>query len=331
VCSSDLGSLENVTIERQASVLAGPVVLADSAAAALVNCTIQGGQGAGVMARGAACRLTLDQATVAGNSGHGVAVSDGAALFLVNSRVEENTGSGLLVGSLSFAEAAGTTLAGNGRCGIAVEGDGEVRCADCAVLDHPEWGVLATASARLDLSDVDLFDNAGGAIHLTGASNAVLASVTIRGGADGIVAAGTSRLVARGIRIRDVVGSGLELSESASLDASGLEVVRASASGAVLASHASVAIAGATVVQCGGDGIVVESGSPAVTRSILAYNGGAGLRVDTQTAPPPVPELSYNTVWANGADYVGTARPPTDLAASPNLEIGRASCRERVS
>ncbi len=313
------GSLEQVTIERLASVLPGPAVSADSAAASLVDCTIQSGQGAGVEAVGTACTLTLERVSIAGNAGHGLYVHDGARGVLLDSRIEENTGSGLVIGAASAARVSGTTISDNGRCGIALEGDAELDIESSTIRRHPEWGILALGAARLRLLDVTLVDNGIGGLELAGTADAVVTRAVVSGGGDGVVVSGSARLEVTALRVSDVVGDGLRLAEQSTLRASQLEIVAASRNGVLLSTTGDASIVESTVVENGGDGLVVRAGRPRVWQTILAYNRGAGVRLDASQSPPPGADLAYNAVWDNGEDYAGTVRPASDVAASPAL------------
>ncbi|MCX6099945.1 MAG: pectinesterase family protein, partial [Candidatus Bipolaricaulota bacterium] len=313
------GSLERVTIERLASVLPGPAVYADSAAASLIDCTIQNGQSAGVEAVGTACTLTLERVSITGNVGHGFYVHDGAQAVLQDSRIEENTGSGLVIGAASAVRVSGTTISDNGRCGVALEGDADLDMESSTIRRQPEWAILALGAARVRLLDVALADNGIGGLELAGTTDAVVTDAVVSGGGDGVVVAGSARLEATGLRVSDVVGDGLLLAEQSTLEASQIEIVAASRDGVILSTAGDVSIVESTIVENGGDGLLVRAGRPRVWQTILAYNRGAGVRLDASQSPPPAADLAYNVVWDNGKDYVGTARPASDLAASPAL------------
>ncbi len=313
------GSLEKVTVERMASVLAGPAVSAVSAGGSLIDCTILGGQGAGVEAEGDACSLRLERASVSGNDGHGVYVHDRASVAISDSRIEENAGAGLFVAASSTAQVSSTALSDNGRSAIVVEGDGSLGLEDANLARHPEWGIVALGPARLALRNVDISDCASGAFALAGSARAEAASLAVRGGAEGIILSGNAALAADTVQVRGVVGNAVQVRDSASLDAERLEVAGAGRDGVVFATTGGARLERATVVDCAGDGIHIEAGRAEVRASILAYNRGAGVRLDVAASPPPTADLAYNTVWANGVDYAGTARPSTDLAASPEL------------
>ena len=313
------GTLEQVTIERLASVLPGPAVYADSAAASLIDCTIQNGQSAGVEVTGTACTLTLKRVSITGNVGHGLYVHDGAQAVLQDSRIEENTGSGLVIGAASAVHVSGTTISDNGRCGIALEGDADLDMGSSTIRRQPEWGILALGAAHVRLLDVILADSGIGGLELAGTTDAVVTDAVVSGGGDGVVVAGSARLEATRLRVSDVVGDGLLLAEESTLEASQLEIVAASRDGVILSTAGDVSIAESTIIENGGDGLLVRAGRPRVRQTILAYNRGAGVRLDASQSPPPTADLAYNTVWDNGEDYVGTARPASDVAASPAL------------
>ncbi len=313
------GSLERVTVERLASVLPGPVVSADGAAAALIDCVILGGQGAGIEAVGASCALRLERVSVTGNVGHGIHVRNGARVLLLDSRVEANTASGALVGAGSSLQAGGSSFLDNGRCGIALDGTAKLDLDSCDVRRNSEWGILASSSAEAQIRDAAFVDNASGGLEVAGSSAATIDDCLVSGVAEGVVASGAGRLKVDGLRIQNTVGDGLRVVETASLEASGLIIETAGRSGVLLDTTGEVRIVSSTIVDCDGDGLRILSGRPSVTQTVLAYNGGAAVWVDAPHAEPPVPNLGYNVVWDNARDYVGVTRPTTDIAASPEL------------
>jgi len=313
------GSLEKVTVERLASVLPGPVVLADSAAATLIDCTLTGGQGSGVEVADSTSTLTLERVQVTGNVGHGVFVHDAARVILTDCVLDANSGSGLVVAASSVARVSGTLVAENGRCGVTLEGDADLDVEHSTIGPQSEWGVLALGEARILLVDVELRDNRDGGLRLAGTTHASLTRVLVRNGGGGIDASGSARLEATELRIVDVDGNGLTISEAATLTADHAEVIAAGQNGALFNTSGASSLLLSTLVESGEDGVLVRSGHPSVRQTILAYNRGAGVRVDASQSPPAGADLGYNAVWDNGKDYVGTLRPPTDIAESPEF------------
>jgi len=313
------GSLEKVTVERLASVLPGPVVLADSAAAALIDCTLTGGQGSGVEVTDSTSTLTLERVQVTGNVGHGVFVHDAARVLLTDCVIDANSGSGLVLGASSAARVSGTLVADNGRCGVTVEGDADLDVDHSTIGPQPEWGVLALGEARILLVDVELRDNHAGGLRIAGTTGASLTRVLVSNGGVGVDASGSARLGATELRVVDVNGDGLALSEAATLTADHAEVIAAGQNGVLFDTSGAASLLLSTLVENGEDGVLVRSGHPSVRQTILAYNRGAGVRVDASQSPPAGADLGYNAVWNNGKDYVGTLRPPTDIAESPQF------------
>ncbi len=313
------GSLERVTIERLASVLPGPAVRVESAAAALIDCVVSGGQGAGIEVIGPVASLLLEGVDILDNAGHGVHVHDGGTVSLERCRIETNASSGLVVGTSSSADVRDGEIARNGRSGVVVEGSGTLYLARAAIRGHSDWGLVALGACALRLETADLADNAKGGVQIAGTSQAVLHGVATRGGAAGVQFGGAASITASELRVADAVADAVTAVGSARLDAVRLEVRAAGGAGVVLDTSSEVRLVSSTVIDCGGDGISIRAGSPEVRQTIVAYNQGAGIRLDASRVPPPTADLAYNNVWDNGQDYVGTARPATDTVAAPEL------------
>jgi PKD repeat protein len=313
------GSLEKVTVERLASVLPGPVVLADSAAAALIDCTLTGGQGSGVEVSASTSTLTLTRVRVTGNVGHGVFVHDAARVLLTDCVIGANSGSGLVLGASSVARVSGTLVAENGRCGVTLEGNARLDLEHSTIGPQSEWGVLALDEARIALVDVALVDHENGGLRMAGTTYANLTRVLVSQGGAGIDASGSSRLEATELRVVDVNGNGLRIYEAATMAADHTEVIAAGENGALFDTSGASSLLLSSIVESGADGVLVRAGRPRIRQTILAYNRGAGVRIDASQTSPAGADLGYNTVWSNGEDYVGTLRPATDIAASPEF------------
>jgi PKD repeat protein len=313
------GSLEKVTVERLASVLPGPVVLADSAAAALIDCIVTGGQGSGVEVVDSTSMLTLERVQVTGNVGHGVFVHDGARVVLTDCVLDANSGSGLVLGASSAARVSGTLVAENRRCGVVLEGNADLDAERSTIGPQPEWGVLALGEARIVLVDVDFLDNEDGGLRVAGTVHASIARVLVRNGGVGVDASGSARVDATELRIVDVNGDGLAISEAATLAADHAEVIGAGENGVLFDTSGVASLLLSSIVESGADGVLVRSGRPSVRQTILAYNRGAGVRVDASQSMSADADVGYNAVWGNGESYVGTQRPATDVAESPDF------------
>lgn len=313
------GSLEKVTVERLASVLPGPVVLADSAAAALIDCTLTGGQGSGVEVVGSTSTLTLDRVQVTENVGHGVLVHEAARVLLTDCVLDANSGSGLVVAASSVARVSGTLVADNGRCGVTLEGNAYLDVKHSTIGTQSEWGILALGEAQILLVDVELRDNRAGGLRIAGTTRALLTQVLVSHGGAGVDASGSARLEATELRILDVNGDGLTISGAANLTADHAEVIAAGRNGALFDTSGTSSLVLSTLVESGEDGILVRSGHPRVRQTILAFNQGAGVRIDASQTPAAGADLGYNAVWGNGENYVGTLRPPTDITESPEF------------
>jgi len=136
----------------------------------------------------------------------------------------------------------------------------------------------------------------------------------------GIAAGGTASLGIEGATIREATGAGLRVSGAAAARAERIEVIENTGDGCDLSSSAAIALHHATIVKNAGDGVVVSGSAVAVTESIVALNGGAGLRASQNPSTSTPATFGYNTVWGNeGADYVGVARRSSDLSAYPEF------------
>ncbi len=313
------GTLESVTVERLASVLQGPVVLADSATVSLIDCLLTGGQDACVEVTQATSAVTLTRVRIMANAGHGVVVHAGASVTLSDCTLEANTGSGLIVAAASAAHVSGTTLAANGRCGVVLEGDARLDIDDSLIGPHPEWGVLALDAADVVLIDVDIVDNEDGGLRLGGTTSAALTRVRVRGGEAGLDASGDATLTATALRIANVGGTGVAISGAAALVADHVEVVAAGGTGVLFETSGEARLLLSTIVESDEDAVLIRSGHPTVRQTIVAYSRGAGIRLDASQSPPPAADLGHNAVWGNGEDYVGTAPSSTDIAEPPQF------------
>jgi len=90
------GRLEGVTIERLPSILPAPAVTLDSASVTFVDCTISGGQGAGIDVFGLSAAPTFEGCLITGNDGHGVWIRNSADVTLQRTEVSGNNLNGVL-------------------------------------------------------------------------------------------------------------------------------------------------------------------------------------------------------------------------------------------
>ena len=318
------GRIERVTLERMESVLDAPVVVVESAAITLSDCVISGGRPEGIHVVGLSARVTLERCTVTGSVPVGIVCEDGAAAALIGGAVRDNDGAGIHIVD-SVLEVERTTIEGNGTAGVIVGGSSRASLRSATVGDHAGWGIDATGAAALDLIDILATENGSGGLRLLGSAVAEVSGGRFVGGEAGIAAGGTASLDIEGTTIREASGAGLRVSGAADARAERIEIIENGGHGCELSSSGAIALRQATIVGNGGDGVIVSGSAAAVTESIVALNGGAGLRASQNPSISTPATFGYNTVWGNeGGDYVGVARRSSDLSAYPEFVDPRA-------
>ncbi len=310
------GRIVGVTLERMPSMLEAPVVVLDSAALTFQDCVISGGQGEGVRVGGISARAELVNCDVIGNRLHGISCETGGTVVVSGGSVSGNGGAGLRVidGELQIDR---TRIEDNDVSGIATEKTARLTASGIVVRGHSGWGVEAHDGATVELIEVQLDDNGGG-VQLSGSSTARIVASTVTGGGTGVVAVGASRLEMSATAIQGTEGDGVRLDGSATAHLTRVEIIHCGGSGAVLDGTGRSTLEHVTVVGNAEDGVAAAGGPVTVTDSIVALNGGGGLR--TASDSPSTPHaFGHNVVWGNGHDYVGTVRRSTDRATYPEF------------
>jgi len=324
------GSIEGMTIERSASILEGPAVEVTAGSAALIDCVISGGVGPGVDVGDSASNLALQSVTIEDNAGAGVSVHDGASITLDDCTVKGNEGVGVWVQDDARLEAAGSRFESNAGGGIALEASATASLDGCEIMSHAANGVLVAGDARIVAGDLTVTDNGGGAVRLTSRAFGAFTRLRVEGGSAGIGCEDEATCTVDGGRFDAVDGVSLHAAGAASISARTCEIVAGGGDGVVFESAARCELTYSTVARNAGDGVRVSGGDVEVGHCILAYNSGAGLRVDESADASSVRAFSHNCVWGNGTDYVGTTRRPSDVAAAPefaDLPSGDVSLR----
>jgi len=311
------GRLEGVTIERLPSILAAPAVVLDSATITLVNCTITGGQGAGVDVSGLSASPTLEGCLIEDNDGHGVWIHGSGEVTLRRTEISGNRLNGALCESAAI-RLQGGEIAGNALSGLVVAGDASAEVSDTQLTTNELWGIEVHDDSTLEARSVGFHRNTSGALRMDGSAQVLLASVDIHGGGAGIRAEDGAGLTIRTGSIRDVRGSGVRVLDQATCEIVRLEVFACGDAGLELASSSATSILHSTIARNDGDGIHIQGGACTVSDTILSLNEGAGIRVEGTLSATSA--FGHNNVWGNAAgDYIGLRRRASDLAQSPGF------------
>ncbi len=313
------GRIERVTLERMGSVLDAPVVVLESAALTISDCIITGGQEEGIRISGLSARPTLVDCEIVDNDLHGILCEAGAVLHILGGSLRANGGAGILADD-SEVEVDGARFEANGVAGLVLDGTSRAVLENATFEGHSGWGVDSLDAAAIEVADCRFADNAGGGIRLDGSSDAVVRDSRFVGGGTGIEARGSSAIEIDGGTVGRTTGTGVRISGSAACRVERAEVVECAGHGFELASDRSAEVRFATIARNGGDGVLATGTTIAVTDSIVALNGGAGLRVAQDPAVSSPAVFGYNAVWGNASgDYVGTTRRTSDLSAYPGF------------
>ena len=313
------GRIERVTIERMESVLDASVVVLESAALTFSECIITGGRQDGIRISGLSGRLLLENCEVFANDVNGILCEGGAVLRVVGGTLRTNGGAGILAID-SAVEIDGTLFEANGVTGLVLDGTSCATLENAAFVGHAGWGVDGLDAAGLDLTDCRFTGNAAGGVRLRGSTTAVVGDCRFIGGTVAIEARASSAVQINGGTVREAFEAGIRISDSATCRVERTEVVECAGHGIELTSVRAAELRFATIVRNGGDGVFATGTTIAMTNSIVALNGGAGLRVSQDPATSSPPAFGYNTVWGNASgDYVGTARRSSDLSSYPDF------------
>ena len=312
------GRVEGFTMERGSSVLSAPVAVFDDATLTVADCVIRRAQESGVVIRGNASRPTFDRVTVTDNDGHGIEIADQVRVTLRDCRLEANGGSGLVLSGSATATISGGSVSTNDFSGIVVEDESEAVLSETEFSENEAWGAYATDTGRLSLDCCRFEDQGDGAIRAADRSVVDVSDSLAIGGSTGILCEDQSTAEVDGTRFLSVRGVGVRAQDSASLSIRYSEILSCGGDGIALTSDSSIECRRLTILRCGGDGVDIASNDVRLVASIIAMNGGAGIRVSVAGGGL---EMSHNNVWGNGeADYVGTTRRPSDISEAPRFQ-----------
>ena len=311
------GRVERLTLERTGSVLDAPVVVLESAALTFSECVITGGTEDGIRIGGLSAWPAFVDCEIVGNRPHGISCEGGAVVKVVGGSVRRNAGTGILLADAQLTVER-THFEANGVTGLVTQGDARATILAATFDDHPGWGAEACDAVGLTLTDCRFIDNGSGGLRIQDEATAVMASCRFVGGAVGIEARGSSRLELDGGGVRGTGRVGLRVGDAATARIERIEIVDGGGVGIELDSAGSVSVRFATIAGNGSDGVVATGTTVELTNSIVALNGGAGLRVTQDPSASNPPTFAHNAVWGNAAgDYVGTTRRSSDLASYP--------------
>jgi len=323
------GRLEGVTIERLPSVLAAPAVVLDSSSLTFIDCTIKGGQGAGVEVFGLSAAPVFEGCLITGHEGHGIWVRDNGEAILRQSEVSENASNGILCENGTVRIESGS-IEGNALSGLVLVAGSSGFLASTQLVTNERWGLEAHDESDLDVRSVDLLRNGIGGLSADGAARVTLDRVDVLGGMEGLRVEDAARLSSSGGSICEVRGSGVRVLDEASGTVERVEILSCEGDGIELLSNGESVILHCTIARNDGDGIHADAGSLIVRNTILSLNRGAGIRAGGSAAVTST--SGYNAVWGNaGGDYIGTGRRSSDTSESPGLSDpsdGDASLRD---
>lgn len=323
------GRIEGMTIERAPSILEGSTVAVTAGSAALVDCVIAGAVGPGVDVGEVTSDLTFDSVTIEDNAGAGIWVHDGASVTLDDCTIQGNEEAGVLAEDDARLGASGSRFEDNAGGGVVLESSATASLDGCEIAGHATHGILVGDDAGIVASDLTLTDNVGYAVRLTSRATGVFTLLRVEGGGVAVSCEDEAVCTVDGGQVRFVDGISFHAAGAASISVRGCEIV-GGGDGVVFESTARCGLTYSTVARNTGDGVRISCGDAQVEHCILAYNGGAGLRVDDSGDASSVRTFSHNCVWGNGTDYEGTTRRPSDVAAAPefaDLPSGDVSLR----
>jgi len=313
------GRIEGLSIERIGSVLAAPAVVLDSASVTISDCVVAGAQEAGIEVTGSTSSPTVERTRILENAGHGLRVSDGARVYVVESEINDNGGCGIFLSGGATAEVEGTAIEGNSLSGIVLQGASVCIATNVVINNQGHWGIHASGESQADLATSSIAANVSGGVLLTDDARVNLREVDITAGGSGLLAQHDSRLTLSTCSILDVQGVGIRVESAAIAELVDSVVLGCDGTGIDFSSSAPCSGHHLTVAVNGGDGIALRGSSATIVNSIVTLNGQAGLRVDSE-AIAPAHTLHHNLVWGNGdRDYVGLSRRASDIAAAPGF------------
>ena len=310
--------LQDLSLERGASILESTVVDLHSSQVVFLSCHISGGQAGGVHSSGVST-LSFQDCIIEDNLGYGLQVNGQSEVAIQGGRINANGSVGLYLRD-AVASIDKTTLQWNEWDGIVLEG-GSVLDGDAVTLrDNGRWGLRLLGSSRATLSNATCETQAFGNILLGDGAWLSLESCQLVGGmTNSVEAAGLSSLHLSDTEVTGAMGNGISLEENASLTLERTIVAHCADGGLTLHTTGVCSLQRATVAYNGGHGLEFRGETLHVTQSIFALNDGIGLTVAASGKTQDL-QLDYNNVWKNRAgDYSGIHRSSSDLSEAPEF------------
>ena len=314
------GKVEGFTIERESSILAGPVVVLDSASVAIVDCTVSGGNGAGIEVRDEVSNPTIERSTITGNGTNGIWAYDGARLRIIDSEISGNGGNGVLLSGSAMGEISGGEIADNAGSGAALGDDATIVIAGTELSRNRSWGIELNDRSSARLNDATIAENEEGGIRLGDRSELNAAEARIYGGNVGIAGYGSSSFSIGDSVIGRLNSAGISLAEEATGKIGETEIIGCAGEGIIVETEGACSIDHATITGNARDGLKIGGGTVFVSNTIIAYNGSSGIRYQPSSGKPGKIVTSHNDLFGNkSADYVGIPRRQSDISAPPDF------------
>jgi len=312
-------TIEDIALERVASILESMVVDIQSSHITFRNCRIAGGQQGGLRSTGVTT-LLLDGCSVENNAGYGLQISCASQLDINNCRIANNGSIGQYLHD-THATVIGTTVEWNDWDGITLEGTATLNGSNMTLSNNGRWGLHVLDSASAVLTNCTLTTQAFGNTLINDSANLELAVSALRGGSQSsIKASGEAGLRIQNCQITDALGEGLHVLESAALTMEQTIVAHCGGTGLSLETDGLCQISHTTVAYNGGDGLVFRGRSIEASHSIVAANAGVGLNVSASSGVSQSLRFEYNNVWGNRAGaYVGIHRSVSDTSEAPEF------------
>lgn len=312
-------TIENLALERSASILESVVVDIQSSHITFRNCRIAGGQEGGIRSVGVTT-LLLDGCRIEDNAGYGLQVSGANQLDIRSCTLAGNGSIGLYLQNTS-ATITETIVEWNDWYGITLEGTATLNAANTTLANSGRWGISVSDSASACLTNCTLTTQAFGNVLIDDSASLELDGSHLQGGMQSsIEASGESNLLILNCQITDASDKGVLLLENATLRLDQTVVARCGGTGLLLETSGLCQLSHATVAYNGGDGLDFRGSRIEVSHSIVAVNAGIGLDVHAASGASQSLRFEYNNVWGNqSGDYAGIHRSASDMSDAPEF------------
>ncbi len=310
--------LEAMEIERSSSMLESTVVELTSSSVAFRDCRITGGQIGGIRVSGPST-LAFQGCAVEFNQGFGLQVVGGGAVRVLNSCFQSNGAVGMYV-SGATVHVENTEFRSHPWGGLHIEGATSFVGERLRFQGNGRWGVHVAGTTSAQFLDAAFSTSGDGNIRVVDEATVLLHGVTLEGGrVAGVRIGGRATLEGRDVSIDRVDGDGVQILGDARIEFAKVAVLRGQGHGLVVSDRGDLSMTSVTIARNEGDAVLFEGLSLRVRHSILALNGGAGIRVRGAIAGRVV-QSAFNNSWGNLAgDYLGVERPASDLSSPPEF------------